>query len=448
MDVRASGRRSLRAPRLPRAAVQSGARNLRGGGGETPWLIDVALVWMICGMYLGLLGPISPLMVMSGAMALLYLKPTAYLDVLKAWPLLLVAALGPLSALWSDEPAVSFRYGLQLAITIVSVMIAVSAAGATRYLKSIFIATSIILVLSLVSGRQGQSVAGPVLIGILGSKNAMGALCMLSVCASLSIMMSSSQPPALRYMSAAMAALAGAVLVKTAASGAALGTIMFVGVAATMVVASRLPRGSVWVATLLLMMLLLPLWLVRDEIVSLWEWFILDVLGKDTGLTGRDYLWAHADALIAEKPILGRGYRSIWLGQGYETIGLLRWAGLQSGAGFNFHNTPRDILVDFGFVGAIVIFGAIGVGVARLVARAITQPTNAALIFLAAIATVSAIRSVFETLIGTFSDSSLMLIGPPMFGYLMSQTRPVASRARRRLTDGALAMRRAKAFNR
>jgi exopolysaccharide production protein ExoQ len=403
---------------------------------------------MICGMYLGLLGPISPLMVMSGAMALLYLKPTAYLDVLKAWPLLLVAALGPLSALWSDEPAVSFRYGLQLAITIVSVMIAVSAAGATRYLKSIFIATSIILVLSLVSGRQGQSVAGPVLIGILGSKNAMGALCMLSVCASLSIMMSSSQPPALRYMSAAMAALAGAVLVKTAASGAALGTIMFVGVAATMVVASRLPRGSVWVATLLLMMLLLPLWLVRDEIVSLWEWFILDVLGKDTGLTGRDYLWAHADALIAEKPILGRGYRSIWLGQGYETIGLLRWAGLQSGAGFNFHNTPRDILVDFGFVGAIVIFGAIGVGVARLVARAITQPTNAALIFLAAIATVSAIRSVFETLIGTFSDSSLMLIGPPMFGYLMSQTRPVASRARRRLTDGALAMRRAKAFNR
>ncbi len=271
---------------------------------------------------------------------------------------------------------------------------------------------------------------------------------MLSVCASLSIMMSSSQPPALRYMSAAMAALAGAVLVKTAASGAALGTIMFVGVAATMVVASRLPRGSVWVATLLLMMLLLPLWLVRDEIVSLWEWFILDVLGKDTGLTGRDYLWAHADALIAEKPILGRGYRSIWLGQGYETIGLLRWAGLQSGAGFNFHNTPRDILVDFGFVGAIVIFGAIGVGVARLVARAITQPTNAALIFLAAIATVSAIRSVFETLIGTFSDSSLMLIGPPMFGYLMSQTRPVASRARRRLTDGALAMRRAKAFNR
>ena len=39
-----------------------------------------------------------------------------------------------------------------------------------------------------------------------------------------------------------------------------------------------------------------------------------DVLGKDARLTGRTLLWEEADSLIAQAPLVGHGYKAIWLG--------------------------------------------------------------------------------------------------------------------------------------
>lgn len=387
-------------------------------------MVDAALVWMICGTFLNLLGPVAPLMVVSGAAALIALRPEALPNLAKGWPLLVLAAVAPLSALWSDEPAVSFRYGVQLVVTVIAVMIAASTSGPTRYLRGLFIASVIILVLCLLSGRQGQSQGGMVLIGVLGSKNAMGQLCMLVICSSLTVFLSKEQPSLLRKAAIASGPLGVLVLVKTFATGAALATMIFVGAFVLIAIASRLTASAKFLFLLVVVVAVAPLAFIYDDLVRFYEWFLVDVLNKDVGLTGRNYLWHHADALIAAKPLLGHGYRSVWLGHGVETIGLLRWAGLESGLGFNFHNTFRESLVDFGFVGTAVVFVGLGAGFARLLMRAMSQPTSPELWFLAAMGIVTVIRSYAETLLGSFGDASLIVFGVSMFGYLLSARRP------------------------
>ena len=382
-------------------------------------MLDAALVWMICGTFLNVLGPLAPLMVVSGAGALIILRLEVLPTLAKGWPLLVLAAVAPLSATWSDEPSVSLRYGVQLAVTVIAIMIAVATTGPARYLRGLFIASGIILILCLLSGRQGQSQGGMVLIGVLGSKNAMGQLCMLVICSSLTVFISADQPSILRKSAIGAGFLGVIVLLKTFATGAAISTILFVGVFSILAVASRLTASAKFLFLLFIIVAIAPLSFIYDDIVRFYEWFLVDILNKDIGLTGRDYLWRHADALIASKPVLGHGYRSIWLGHGAETIGLLRWAGLDSGLGFNFHNTFRESLVDFGFVGTSIIFIALGVGFIRFLLRSISQPTNPALWFLAAMGVVTIARSYAETLFGPFGDVSLIVFGVSMFGYLI-----------------------------
>lgn len=386
--------------------------------------LDIALVWLICGTFLNVLGPVAPLMVVSGAAALILFRPEALPSLAKGWPLLILGVLAPASALWSDEPAVSLRYGFQLLVTVIAVMIAAATTGPTRYLRALFIASVIILILCVLSGRQGQSQGGMVLIGVLGSKNAMGQLCMLVICASLTMVISQDQPSLLRKAAIATGLLGLLVLVRTFATGAALSTLIFVVAFILLAMASRLTASAKFLFLLVVLVAVAPFALIQGDLVRLYEWFLVDVLNKDIGLTGRDYLWHHADALIQAKPVLGHGYRSIWLGHSSETIGLLRWAGLDSGLGFNFHNTFRESLVDFGFVGTGVVFVTLGVGFVRLLLRSVSQPSSPALWFLAAMGIVTIIRSYAETLLGSFGDTALIVFGVSMFGYLIPARRP------------------------
>lgn len=380
---------------------------------------DIALVWMICGLFLNVIGPIAPLMVMTGAAALLILSLDRLPELFKGWPLFLLAVLAPVSASWSDEPAVSFRYGLQWTITVVSMMIAVISTGQVRYVRGLFIATAIILALCILSGRQGMSQGGPVLIGVLGSKNAMGQLCMLVICSSATLMLSSNQPVILRRAAIVTGLVGTLFLLRTFATGAVISTILFAGVFALLAIASRLTAGAKVLLVGVLVVAAAPLAFIYQDIIQTYEWFLVEVLNKDVGLTGRAYLWHHADALIASKPILGHGFRAIWLGHSSETIGLLRWADLDTGIGFNFHNTFREVLVDFGIVGAVLIFIPLGIGLARLVFRLTAYKFDTSLCFIASMAIVTIFRCYAETLLGSFGDSSLIVIGASMFGYIL-----------------------------
>lgn len=385
-------------------------------------LSEVAVFWLMLGMWLGLLGPVAPLMMLSGAAGLVALHPGRMVFLARLWPLLLIGVLAMVSAIWSAEPGVSGRFGLQLLLTIGVGAILVVTCPPERLLRGLFLACALVLVLSILSGRQGQSLSGPVLIGLLGSKNEMGTLCFLLLGAAVSVGVSEAQPRALRLLSAPIAALAALYLVKAFSTGAVLGAMIFFGTLVGLVIASKLSSSAKFLLVLTVVVLAAPLWIVRDDLAEIWRHILVDVLHKDAGLTGRDYLWAHADALIGAEPLLGHGYRSTWLGHGVDTIGLLRWAGLQSGEGFSFHNSYREWLVDFGFVGAGLIVLALGVGIIRTLIRASQQGVTAAQLFFASIGVVFAVRAYFEYVFGPFSSSTILVVVVAGFGYLGART--------------------------
>lgn len=381
-------------------------------------LSEVAVVWLMLGMWLGLLGPVAPLMVLSGAAGLVALNPGRLVFLVRLWPLLLIGVLAMASAVWSAEPGVSGRFGFQLLLTIgVGAVLAVTCTS-NRLVRGLFVACAIVLVLSILSGRQGLSASGPVLIGLLGSKNEMGTLCFLLLAASAAVSLSPSQPRTMRLAAVPVGAVAALYLLMAFSAGAVLGAAIFFSVFCGLLVASRLTASAKVLLVLTAVVLALPLWLVKDDLAQIWRHILVDVLHKDTGLTGRDYLWAHADALIAAQPLLGHGYRSTWLGHGVDTIGLLRWAGLQSGEGFSFHNSYREWLVDFGFFGTALIVLALAVGSGRLLLRSSRRGVAVSQLFFASLGVVFAIRAYFEYIFGPFSSTTILVIVIAGLGYL------------------------------
>lgn len=380
-------------------------------------LSEIAIVWSVLGVWLGVWGPIAPLMVMSGAAGLAAVNPHRLIFLTKLWPLLLIGVLAVASAIWSAEPAVSARYGFQLLITIAVGGIILVTCSIERILRGVFIACSIVLLLSVLSGRQGLSASGPVLIGVLGSKNEMGSLCFILLASAVSLAFSKSQPLLFRRAAFPVAAFAGLFLIQAFSAGAVLGALIFFVISATLILASKLSGSAKFILCLTIIAIVMPLWLIRADLASIWNYILVDVLNKDAGLTGRDYLWAHADALIEAEPLLGHGYRSTWLGHGVDTIGLLRWAGLQSGEGFNFHNTYREWLVDFGFVGALLIVVSLGVGMVRGIVMASGKGTTAPLLFFVSMGLVFTVRGYFEYIFGPFSAVTLFVILAAGAGY-------------------------------
>ncbi len=398
-------------------------------------LAEAAVVWLMLGMWLGLLGPLAPLMVLSGGAALAALYPARLLRLVRLWPLLLIGLLALMSAVWSSEPQVSARYGLQLLVTLVIAAIAAVTCRPAQLVRGLFIACAVVLVLSILSGRQGMSASGPVLIGLLGSKNEMGTLCFILLAAGAAMALGRDQPRFMRFAAVPMALLAALYLLMAFSAGAVLGAVIFFGAFGVLVVGSKLSASAKFLLALAIVVLAAPLWIIRADLAALWEYLLVDVLNKDPGLTGRDYLWAHADRLIAQQPLLGHGYRSTWLGHGADTIGLLRWANLQSGEGFSFHNSYREWLVDFGWVGALLIVLALGVGLLRTVVRAMGSRTDAATIFFAAMGLVFAIRGYFEYVFGPFSSSTIIVVIVAGMGYLAAPSVAAVPAARSRSVE-------------
>jgi exopolysaccharide production protein ExoQ len=162
-----------------------------------------------------------------------------------------------------------------------------------------------------------------------------------------------------------MARSAGAVLALSVASAALLGLVAL----------SALPRpGRIGAITLLLVCVGVFAAGVRDiggMLLGLGE----QMFDKDPTLTGRTYLWYRANDLIAEKPMLGRGFYAFWRQGNTDAEGLWQYAGILGRSGFNFHNTLVELMVQLGIVGAVV-FCLVGlIGLLGLVRQMIARPT-------------------------------------------------------------------------
>jgi exopolysaccharide production protein ExoQ len=162
-----------------------------------------------------------------------------------------------------------------------------------------------------------------------------------------------------------LALLSGVALIKSHATGSMIATILGFGVGATVLLFRRIA----WQLRAFLLAAVLgavTLYLVfgqelQDAIFST----VLQRFNKDTTLTGRTVLWAHADRLIQTHYWLGYGTGAFWYYTNPEAWTLWRMMGASPFSGFNFHNTPRDILIDMGVIGLILFIATQGYAALR-----------------------------------------------------------------------------------
>jgi exopolysaccharide production protein ExoQ len=82
---------------------------------------------------------------------------------------------------------------------------------------------------------------------------------------------------------------------------------------------------------------------------------LLGAFDKDTTLTGRTYLWAQGWLASQQAPIIGVGYQAYWV-QGFpEPERLWEEFYITARAGFHFHNTYIETLVELGAIGTVLI---------------------------------------------------------------------------------------------
>ncbi|WP_369061743.1 O-antigen ligase family protein [Caulobacter sp. 73W] len=367
-----------------------------------------------------ILGPLNILLQLAVLGALVWLKPVTVIGaVQRAWPLIAIGVLVCLSTLWSTAPGVSLRYGAQLALTIAIAVTIVAVSPLRTYVRGVFLSTFLILLICIAYGRRGASAEGPVLIGILGSKNAMGVLSQLVLVSGLAVLGDGRQPLWARLPALAGLPAAAFVLATGQSAGGMITAVLGVGLLIGFGALGLLPPRGRAAAAAILVLMLAPLAAAMPILVEEAQTFASDVLHKDAGLTGRDWLWAFADRLIADRPLIGHGFRSTWLGDNSTTLGLLRWAGLTDGKGFHFHDTYREWAVDFGLLGAAAIGLALAASGVRLIIHAVSRP-GLAPAFVVSMFLVMAVRAKVENVFMPFQPTTLLLFALAAWGWLAS----------------------------
>jgi len=284
------------------------------------------------------------------------------------------------SAVWSDVPAETLKYALELWVTVTAALLLSSARNQRAVIKAIALAFLIYVIDALLTGRQvvvGVGAGGMAFSGLTQSKNLMAEIASTGVIASLAVVFMS-----LRWREWGWMALFGVgaavelycVLV-TRSAGALMGLVLALVplLVLSLLVSSGRPLRAWLTGAVALSMAVVALNL-RAIIAGVIA-FGADAFDKDPTLTGRTYLWYRAADLIHENPLLGRGYFSFWRQGNTDAEGLWRYAGIVDRGGFNFHNTLIDLLVTVGWLGAAVVFGTVLIGLIALIRRFITRPT-------------------------------------------------------------------------
>jgi len=322
--------------------------------------IAAFLIFIMMATQVAQVGPILVLIELALLALLLVLRGrTALLTALKWWPLLLAPILAAVSTLWSDAPMTTLRYGVQFMLTAYIGVLLARLMTPRRFLVVFMVALFVFCIACILYGRQGTSTEGMVLIGLTGSKNQMGYAAQLLILAGLAVLLLKNVVAWLRWVAALCLPVGVYILL-----GVNSATALLLGIGGAMMLlvlwfTERMQPGGRLSALLLVAVIATPLLLLIPEALQAWDHFLYDTLDKDPTLTGRTILWAHADDLIARRPLLGYGYQAIWMGDSTESVALKRIFGVTDGRTFHFHHQFRQVAVDTGLVGLAAFVGAL-----------------------------------------------------------------------------------------
>jgi exopolysaccharide production protein ExoQ len=384
------------------------------GAVEAPWrepgtaVVAAALFFLAPTQLNGALGTTIATAQLALVGLLVILSPRSAANACLRWlPILALPLVTVASALWSSVPDLSFRYGAQFLLTCFIGTTLGLALSMRVFLGAFLVAAFAFCIASIASHNEGMSATGMVLVGLTGSKNQLGNEAQICLFSAVVLLLDRASDLRLRLLALALLPIAGFLLWQSNAATplllAVLGIVVIVAYSAVMF----LPPAGRTAAILGLGLIALPLSALAPEAQQAANNFASDVLNKDPTLTGRTYLWEKADQLIPRRPLLGYGYKAIWVGNSPETIGLRRWAGIEDGRTFHFHDTYRQIRVDTGIVGlAAFLFTLIATGFGQL-ATFFLKPTMPAAFFLAFFLT-TLIRAPTEVFFDPFSIQTIL----------------------------------------
>jgi exopolysaccharide production protein ExoQ len=289
-------------------------------------------------------------------------------------------AFALVSVLWSEARSDSLRFAVELLITVTAGVLFSSAANKRAVVRAVALAFFAYIADAVVTGHQvavGVGAGGSAFSGLTDSKNLMADIAgtgMLMGLAALSIGLARRQ-----WLSAgvfALAALVGGYVLVAARSA---GALMAVGVACAvffgLLTLLRAPRVLRAWATGMMMVVVLVAGLNYRALAQALIEFGASAFDKDPTLTGRTYLWYRAQDLMAQAPLLGRGYSAFWLQGNTDAEGLWQYAGIVDRGGFNFHNTLIDLRVTLGWLGVATFVAVVAIGLLMLVRRFVNRPT-------------------------------------------------------------------------
>ncbi|MDX1780128.1 MAG: O-antigen ligase family protein [Thalassovita sp.] len=286
--------------------------------------------------------------------------------IILAYPLACLA-----SVLWSADPATSLTAALQLAMTVLIGLYLGWRYALTLLTKALFCVLTLAMVLSLLHWATGlfpwpaHSRTGA-LAGIFPHKNMLGlrASFGLVVATAILIMPRNDAGATFKVFSVVSMAVTGLVLILSqSATAILLAPLLLMMI--TMTCRRRIPRPVVagLTAALFVGCALGPVFVAATAIDPLRV--VLDSLGKDATLTGRTELWRIAQAVSAEHPLLGVGYRAFWTAQEFaDERALTRHAGAVTSAAF--HNFLPEIRVGAGWPALIAMIALLVTAARRL----------------------------------------------------------------------------------
>lgn len=274
------------------------------------------------------------------------------------------------STLWSVQPGLSFRYGLEF-LLFTGVGLLMGSALRPRGIASAFMCGMLVVGLGGLADGTTAAVmhAGSMAAtGGLGSKNTfaeIGSLLLLSAgCCGLD----REQDRLMRVVAAGCVPLSLGILAATQSAGALESTAVAAALALPLSLAGRLDRPWRGVVVALAMVMAVAVAAFALATVSWVGWDrLLAGIGKDPGLTGRAFLWQRASELIRERPWLGLGYQAFWVQDTLDAEGLWRASGIASRYGFHFHNLYYEAAVELGLVGVAVLAATIAVTGMRVI---------------------------------------------------------------------------------
>ncbi|MEH3038212.1 MAG: O-antigen ligase family protein [Sphingomonas adhaesiva] len=304
------------------------------------------------------LGPLAPLLFVMTSFAAAYVYRE---EISKYFVFLLpimAAGLFPVvSTLWSQAPSTTLKLSAEVVLTmLVGIGIGVSDRR-SETIVSLAAAFAIFLFVSFIFGGSvawGATAGSTAFAGLNGGKSAMADSASLALIGGLAAVFVIPKRGNGVFLAGAFLltiVVATYILVQARSSGAIVSATSCVALFLTLMIyrlSSNLSRVIAVLSVLIAVSILIFLFVTfKDEIATT----VLAALGKDPTLTGRVYLWARAEPIMAQNPLLGVGYGSFWRVGNADAEGLWRYAGITSQKGFNFHNAMVEMRINIGWIG-------------------------------------------------------------------------------------------------